>query len=79
MIAKDIRMSPVRGRQTDKAVGASNDPIKIFFDVAFILCICPFRLTIKEGGYSASSWLPQQVYNLLYIINKYCYQDIDII
>lgn len=38
-----------------------NDPIKIFFQIAHTLCICPFKLKFAGESYAVSTWIPQKV------------------
>lgn len=44
---KEERCS-TEGLSEKEAVLGSNDPVKIFVDVSYFLCIIPFRLTMKR-------------------------------
>lgn len=48
-------------RTKDLNPRALTNPAKVFFDIAYRLGLCPFKLKINGISCTATTWIPQQV------------------
>lgn len=54
------------------------DPVKIFFDIAYWLGVCPFKLKLAGPSYIAVTWIPHQVISHIQIRKYVCINELNL-